>query len=119
MKISIKILVLILAAGGFAGLASSCKKSNASVDQTCKVAFILNETNAAGDTTFVDVMAGQLVQDPPAPVRAGFTFSGWYANSADANPNPTKNTAPAKFPAYDISTKPIYLDAILYARWVK
>jgi uncharacterized repeat protein (TIGR02543 family) len=119
MKISIKIFVSILVAGGLAGLASSCKKDNAPVDQTCKVAFILNETNAAGDTTFVDVMAGQLVQNPPVPTRAGFTFDGWYTNSADANPNPTKNTAAPKFPAYDISTKPIYLDAILYARWVK
>ena len=63
--------------------------------------------------------AGELVQNAPVPTRAGYTFDGWYANSADANPNPTKNTAPPKFPAYDITTKPIYLDVILYARWVK
>ncbi|HVW61487.1 MAG TPA: InlB B-repeat-containing protein [Puia sp.] len=115
----IKISMLVLAAGGFAGLAGSCKKNNSPVDRTCTVAFILNETNAAGDTTFVDAKAGELVQNAPVPTRAGYTFDGWYANSADANPNPTKNTAPPKFPAYDITTKPIYLDVILYARWVK
>jgi len=119
MKTSIKILLLILAAGGFAGLAGSCKKNNAAVDRTCKVTFILNQTNAAGDTVFVNATAGQLVQNAPVPSRTGFRFDGWYANSADANPNPTKNTAPAKFPAYDVTKKPIYLDVILYARWVQ
>jgi uncharacterized repeat protein (TIGR02543 family) len=120
MKTSmIKILLLILAIGGVAGLTSSCKKSKAAVDRTCTVAFILNETNAAGDTTFVTVTAGELVGNAPVPVRAGYNFNGWYTNSADANPNPAKNTAPPVFPVYDITMKPIYLDAILYARWIK
>jgi hypothetical protein len=120
MKTSmIKIILVILAMGGVAGLAGSCKKSKAVVDRTCTVAFILNETNTAGDTSFVRVTAGELVQNAPAPARTGFRFDGWYTNSADANPNPTKNTAPPLFPAYDISVKPIYLDAILYARWIK
>ncbi|HEY4065111.1 MAG TPA: InlB B-repeat-containing protein [Puia sp.] len=120
MKMSmIKILLLILATGTVAGLTSSCKKSKAAVDTTCTVAFILNETNNAGDTAFVKVTAGQLVQNAPTPVRTGYNFSGWYTNSADANPNPTKNTAAPLFPAYDITKKPIYLDAILYARWTK
>jgi hypothetical protein len=115
----IKILLLLLITGGVAGLTSSCKKSKAAVDKTCTVAFILNETNTAGDTTFVTVTAGDLVKNAPVPVRTGFNFNGWYTNAADANPNPTKNTAAPVFPAYDITTKPIYLDAILYARWVK
>jgi uncharacterized repeat protein (TIGR02543 family) len=119
MKISIaKIFLLTLGIAGFTGLISSCKKDEAVVDKTCKVAFILNLTNAAGDTTFVTVNAGELVQNAPAPSRAGFKFDGWYTNSADANPDPTKNTTAPKFPAYDITTKPIYLNnTILYARW--
>ncbi|HEV9036491.1 MAG TPA: InlB B-repeat-containing protein [Puia sp.] len=112
-------ILLMLAIGTVAALAGSCKKSKAAIDKTCTVAFILNETNNAGDTTFVTVQAGQLVQNAPVPVRTGYSFDGWYTNSADANPNPTKNTADPKFPAYDITVKPIYLDAILYARWVK
>jgi uncharacterized repeat protein (TIGR02543 family) len=113
----IAITAILLIAG--AGLFSSCTKSEAPVDRTCHVTFILNQTNAAGDTALVQVTAGELLKNPPVPVRTGFTFSGWYTNSADANPDPTKNTAAPKFPAYDITTKPIYLDAILYARWVK
>jgi uncharacterized repeat protein (TIGR02543 family) len=108
---------ILLIAG--AGLFSSCTKSEAPVDKTCHVTFILNQTNAAGDTALVQATAGELIKNPPMPVRSGFTFSGWYTNSADANPDPTKNTAAPKFPAYDLTTKPIYLDAILYARWVK
>jgi uncharacterized repeat protein (TIGR02543 family) len=118
MKTAIKNNILLVLAIGTT-LAGSCKKSKAAIDKTCTVAFILNETNNAGDTTFVTVQAGQLVQNAPAPVRTGYTFDGWYTNSADANPNPTKNTADPKFPAYDITVKPIYLDAILYARWVQ
>jgi uncharacterized repeat protein (TIGR02543 family) len=120
MKTSmIKLILVILATAGVAGLTSSCKKSKAAVDRTCTVAFILNETNTAGDTSFVKVTAGELVQNAPVPVRTGYRFNGWYTNSADANPNPTKNTAPPLFPAYDITVKPIYLDAILYARWIQ
>ncbi|HVS98098.1 MAG TPA: InlB B-repeat-containing protein [Puia sp.] len=116
---SIKPLLFVLAIGTAAVPAVSCKKSKPAVDRTCTVAFILNETNSAGDTTFVKVQAGQLVQNAPVPARAGYNFDGWYTNSADANPNPAKNTAAPKFPAYDITVKPIYLDAILYARWVQ
>jgi uncharacterized repeat protein (TIGR02543 family) len=111
------VAAILLIAG--AGLFSSCTKSEAPVDKTCHVTFILNQTNAAGDTALVQATAGELIKNPPVPVRSGFTFSGWYTNSADANPDPTKNTAAPKFPAYDLTTKPIYLDAILYARWVK
>ncbi len=109
----------ILAIVALTGLATSCKKDEAVVDKTCKIAFILNLTNAAGDTTFVNAVAGELVKNAPAPARAGFKFDGWYANSADANPDPTKNTAPPKFPVYDVSVKPVYLNTILYARWIK
>jgi uncharacterized repeat protein (TIGR02543 family) len=119
MKAIKNYILLALAIGTVAALAVSCKKSKATVDRTCTVAFILNETNNAGDTTFVTVQAGELVKDAPVPVRAGYTFDGWYTNSADANPNPTKNTADPKFPVYDITVKPIYLDVILYARWVQ
>jgi uncharacterized repeat protein (TIGR02543 family) len=111
------VAAILLIAG--AGLFSSCTKSEAPADKTCHVTFILNQTNAAGDTALVQATAGELIKNPPVPVRSGFTFSGWYTNSADANPDPTKNTAAPKFPAYDLTTKPIYLDAILYARWVK
>jgi len=115
----IKTILLILVIAGFAGLTNSCKKSQEAVDRTCKVTFILNLTNAAGDTTFVNAMAGELVQNAPVITRTGYRFDGWYANSANANPDPTKNTATPTFPAYDISVKPIYLDVILYARWIK
>lgn len=104
---------------GFVVFFASCKKSDTAVDTTCHVAFILNQTNAAGDTTFVQVKAGQLAQNVPVPTRPGFTFAGWFTNSADANSDPTKNTAAPKFPAYDVTSKPIYLDVILYARWTK
>jgi uncharacterized repeat protein (TIGR02543 family) len=119
MKIRIiKIIVSIFVIAGFAGFTNSCKKSEV-VDRTCKVTFIENLTNAAGDTIVVNAIAGQLVQNAPVLTRTGFTFNGWFANSADANPDPTKNTAAPKFPAYDIAVKPIYLDVILYARWIK
>ncbi len=114
----IKISFLVLVVAGFTTLLSSCSKDSAAVDKTCKVSFILNSTNAGNDTTVVTANAGELIKGAPTPSRTGFKFDGWYANSADANPDPTKNTAPAKFPAYDIAQKPIYLNAILYARWI-
>jgi uncharacterized repeat protein (TIGR02543 family) len=115
MKISIWLSLLI----AFASLTGSCKKDEvAAVDKTCTVAFILNQTDAAGDTIFVNTSAGQLISSAPVPSRTGYRFDGWFTNSADANPNPTKNTAAPKFPAYDISGKPIYLNMILYARWI-
>ena len=114
-----KILMPILGLAFLAVLLNACKKDKEAVDKTCTVAFILNQTNNAGDTTFVEATAGELINNAPVPSRAGYNFDGWYTNSADANPNPTKNTAAPKFPAYDISVKPIYLDMILYARWVK
>ena len=114
-----KITMSILAIAAFASLATSCKKDEPVVDKTCKVAFIVNLTNAAGDTTFVNAVAGELVKNAPAPARTGFKFDGWYTNSADANPDPTKNTAAAKFPVYDVAVKPVYLDIILYARSIK
>ena len=100
-------------------LASSCQKDEEAVDRTCKVAFIQNLTNAAGDTIFIDAIAGTLVQNVPVLSRTGFIFDGWYTNAADANPDPTKTPKVPKFPAYDVSQKPIYLDVILYARWIK
>lgn len=112
-------ILSILVIASLVGLISSCKKDEVAVDKNCKVAFILNLTNAAGDTTFVNAISGELVQNAPAPSRTGFKFNGWYTNSADANPDPTKNTAPPKFPVYDVSVKPIYLNTILYARWIK
>ncbi len=114
-----KMIWSMLLISGFIVLMSSCEKKEAAADKTCKIAFIMNGTNNARDTVFVNVMAGELIKDAPSPSRAGFTFDGWYANSADANPDPTKNTAAPKFPEYDMATKPIYLDAILYARWIK
>lgn len=110
-------LLVTLLAGTF--LISSCDKNDEITDRTCTVAFIQNLTNAAGDTLFVQVQAGELIANPPVLTRSGFRFDGWYTNSADAIPDPTKNTKPPKFPAYDITTKPVYLDMILYSRWVK
>ena len=98
----------------------SCEKEEGRViNRTCTVTFIQNLTNAAGDTLLIEVQAGELISDSPDLTREGFVFDGWYTNLADANPNPTKNTNPPKFPSYDILTKPIYLDVILYARWIK
>ncbi len=113
----VKIFLFALVAMGFTTLLSSCSKDSVAVDKTCKVTFILNLTNAGTDTAVVTATAGELIKNAPTPSRTGAQFDGWYANSADANPDPTKNTAPAKFPAYDLTTKPIYLNAILYARW--
>ena len=100
-------------------LISSCDKEDENIDRTCKVTFIQNLTNAAGDSLFVTVEAGEKISSPPALTRAGFRFDGWYTNAADANPDPNKNTAAPKFPVYDITVKPIYLNMILYARWIK
>lgn len=120
MKRSIlKTISLLLVAASCLGITTSCSKNEAAVDKTCTIAFILNQTNAAGDTAFVKTTAGSLIQNVPVPTRAGFTFDGWYTSSADANPDPAKNKTAPKFPAYDVATKPIYLDAILYARWIK
>ena len=119
MKIVKLSILSILMIASLTVFTNSCKKSEEVVDKTCKITFILNLTNAAGDTTFINAIAGEPVQNVPVLTRAGFIFDGWYANSADANPNPAKNTAAPKFPAYSVSVKPIYLDAILYARWIK
>lgn len=114
-----KVLFSIIAISLVIGLMSSCQKSDDVVDRTCKVAFITNLTNAAGDTVFVEVPAGQLATGVPSLTRTGFKFDGWFTNSADANPDPTKTPAVTKFKAYDVTVKPIYLDMILYARWIK
>jgi hypothetical protein len=120
MKIPIEKLILsIVMIAICAGLASSCKNNEEVVDRTCKVAFIQNLTNASGDTIFIDAIAGSLVQNVPILSRTGFNFDGWYTNAADANPDPNKTPKVPKFPAYDVSQKPIYLDVILYARWIK
>ncbi len=113
-----KILFSMIAISLVIGLMSSCQKSEV-VDRTCKVAFITNLTNAAGDTVFVDVEAGQLAANIPVLTRTGFKFDGWFTNAADANPDPTKTPAVTKFKPYDVTVKPIYLDMILYARWIK
>ncbi len=120
MKIEIHKLILPFAMiSAFAILYSSCEDDEEKMtDRTCRVTFIRNLTNEAGDTLFVEVEAGELISEPPVINREGFQFDGWYTNAADANPNPVKNKTAPKFPAYDISTKPIYLDMILYARWI-
>lgn len=97
----------------------SCQKSDAVVDKTCKVTLIQNLTNAAGDTLKLTATAGELLQGVPTLTRTGFKFDGWYTNAADANPDPTKNKTAPKFPVYDLTAKPIYLDVILYARWIQ
>jgi len=103
----------------FVGIAYSCSSDEETIDRTCKATFLLNLTNAGTDTTIVHVTAGELCDSVPALNRTGYIFDGWYTNSADANPDPTKNTKAPKFPAYDVTSKPIYLDVILYARWIK
>jgi uncharacterized repeat protein (TIGR02543 family) len=114
-----KIIFSIIVIAGLMSSFYSCKKSDTVVNRTCKVYLIQNLTNLAQDTLKLTATAGELLQGVPTLTRTGFTFNGWYANSADANPDPTKNTAAPKFPAYDLTTKPIYLDVILYARWIK
>ena len=118
MRIRVLYTILLILFIGF--IISSCEKDEKiAVDRTVTVAFITNLTNAAGDTVFVEVEAGELAANVPALTRTGFVFDGWYTNSADANPDPTKTPAVPKFPAYDVTVKPIYLDMILYARWKK
>jgi len=120
MKIPvIKLILSIMVIVVVMGLNSSCKKSAVAVDRTCKVTLIQNLTNAAGDTIKLEATAGEMLQNVPTLSRTGFTFDGWYANSADANPDPTKNKTAPKFPAYDFTQRPIYLDVIVYARWIK
>ncbi len=114
-----KTILTIIACVLIVLLINSCAKSDALVDKTCTVTFIQNLTNEARDSLFVEVQAGELITNPPILKREGFIFDGWFTNAADANPDPTKNNKPPKFPAYDILTKPIYLDVILYARWIK
>ncbi len=120
MKIpTIKVIFSIaLTAIVIASFTNSCKKDEV-IDRTCKVTLIQNLTTAATDTLFVDVLAGELAKNVPVLTRTGFKFDGWYTNSADANPDPAKTPAVPKFPAYNLSVKPIYLDVILYARWIK
>lgn len=113
-----KMLFSILVIAMFVGVTSSCKTDD-EVDRTCKVAFILNMTTVPTDTTYIYVVAGELAKDVPVLTRIGFKFDGWFTNSADANPDPAKTPAVPKFTAYDVSVKPIYLDIILYARWIK
>lgn len=118
VKINQAMLAIFAVVLATAALTSSCKKSQ-EVDRTCKVTFLLNLTTAGTDTTVVTVTAGELVKNVPVLTRGTYKFDGWYVNAADANPDPNKTPAVTKFPAYDVATKPIYLDVILYARWIK
>jgi len=115
----IKMLFSLLIIVAFVGLSYSCDSDNEQIDRTCKVTFLTNLTNAGTDTTCVYVEAGELCDSVPELTRTGYKFDGWYTNSADANPIPEKNIKAPKFPVYDLTSRPVYLDMILYARWIK
>lgn len=98
----------------FAAITVSCDKDD-DVDRTCKVALVTRvNPNTVGDTVYRDVQAGEFLLDVEDPVKPGFTFGGWFTDSGTAD---TKTGDP-KFPAYDLKNKPIYLNTILYARWL-
>lgn len=100
----------------FALAFTSCKEDKQTGDGVCKVTLVtrINPT-MAGDTLRFEVKSGELMQEVPELTKQGFTFGGWYTDAASAN----KTTGKASFAPYDLSEQPIYLDVILYARWLK
>ncbi len=117
MKNTMKTILSALALSGFL-LAVSCdKEEGIDTSVKCRVAFVtkVNTPALVGDTIFMDVVPGQLVPQIPVVEKPGFYLEGWYTDAAQAN---TAKGGVLKFPAYDLTTKPIYLDVILYARWL-
>jgi uncharacterized repeat protein (TIGR02543 family) len=59
-----------------------------------------------GTFTAVTTGAGDFIEAPTAPIRAGYTFKGWF-------------TAPTGGEKFDFSTTAISADTMIYAQWVK
>ncbi len=60
--------------------------------------------NGGTSVPSLQVFAGQAVEEPTAPTRTGYTFDGWYSDSAFSH-------------SYDFSTQ-ITADMTLYSKWV-
>lgn len=87
------------------------------VNGMCHVTLVCNvNPGKDGDILEFDVKAGEIFETP-ALERNGFEFAGWYTDQASAKNQ--KKDAAIKFKPYDLETTPIYLDVILYGRWVK
>ena len=63
------------------------------------------ETNGAGEIGSVEVVENGVVSDLPTPVKEGFTFDGWFTDTALTVP-------------FDSQTK-ITSDITLYAKWTE
>ena len=72
------------------------------------VTFDLNYEGANPRTEIVKVTKGTAVSEPPAPVRTGYDFIGWYTDSV----NQVEETK------YDFTT-PVTAPLILYAGWAE
>lgn len=86
-------------------------------DRTCSVTLVCNvNPGVEGDEIYYEVQAGEMLT-PPELVKEGYEFAGWYTDQATANNHAASATI--KFAPYVLDTMPIYLDVVLYARWVK
>ncbi len=70
-------------------------------EENCRV--ILHPNYQGAETEVQTVAAGSLLQEPEAPVRDGYMFTGWYTNTVCTR-------------AYDFST-PVTGDIRLFAGW--
>lgn len=86
-------------------------------DRTCLVTLVCNiNSGVEGDELYYEVQAGEMLPVPEL-VKEGYEFAGWYTDQATANNHTASATI--KFEPYDLDNIPIYLDVVLYARWIK
>ena len=69
--------------------------------QICKVTF---ETNGGSNVDFQDIDYGDKVSSPTAPTKTGYTFGGWYKDSACTK-------------AWDFDSDTVASNTTLYAKW--
>lgn len=90
---------------------------NDECERTCNVTLVCNiNSGVEGDELYYEVQAGEMLTVPELQ-KEGYEFAGWYTDQATANNHTASATI--KFAPYDLDTMPIYLDVVLYARWIK
>jgi uncharacterized repeat protein (TIGR02543 family) len=62
-------------------------------------------SNGGGAVASQEILPGEKVVKPADPARSGFTFGGWYSNSALTD-------------AWDFESDTVSANMTLYARWL-
>ncbi|MEK4371565.1 S-layer homology domain-containing protein [Paenibacillus sp. FSL R5-0490] len=57
-------------------------------------------------TSITGVSSGTTISEPPAPIRAGYSFTGWYTDAAGTT-------------AWDFSSAGVTANTTLYANWLR